>query len=188
MNAVSLTLPDETLEQIALRVAALLADQAPPLRTMATSTSAARPTSSPAQPAASTRSCRPSGSRITVTARGCCSTATSFATTSETGAVDAHDTRRKRGRHRPQLAIAMAKAAGLDASGLEDQLRRREAGEDDPERLRARIAELEAQVEQETQAAPEAPTPPTAAEHERRFAEGYRDALNRSRTPWMGEE
>ena len=29
MNAVSLTLPDETLEQIALRVAALLADQAP---------------------------------------------------------------------------------------------------------------------------------------------------------------
>lgn len=46
----------------------------------------------------------------------------------------------------PTLAVALAAAAGLDPSDLKAQIRRQEAGDDDPDRLHARIAELETQV------------------------------------------
>ena len=46
----------------------------------------------------------------------------------------------------PSLAIALAAAAGLDPTDLRNQIRRQQAGDDDPDKLRARIAELEAQV------------------------------------------
>jgi hypothetical protein len=46
----------------------------------------------------------------------------------------------------PDLALALAAAAGLDTSDLKEQIRRQQAGDDDPDGLHARIAELEAQV------------------------------------------
>jgi hypothetical protein len=51
----------------------------------------------------------------------------------------------------------------------------------DHEALTARVAELEAKQE-------EAPRRSDPHAQERRFAEDFRDALNRSMTPWMGEE
>jgi hypothetical protein len=45
----------------------------------------------------------------------------------------------------PALAVALAAAAGLDPSDLKEQIRRQQAG-DNPDKLRARIAELEARV------------------------------------------
>jgi hypothetical protein len=45
-----------------------------------------------------------------------------------------------------EQAVLAAKAAGLDASPLEEQIRHRETGDEDPGTLRARIAELEAEI------------------------------------------
>jgi BMFP domain-containing protein YqiC len=82
----------------------------------------------------------------------------------------------------PKLAVAMAKAAGLDASSLEEQVRRQEAGDDDPDRLRARIAELEAQVTLP-------PTERSAAQQQaegEEFVQELRDALSKNRVSLPG--
>jgi hypothetical protein len=86
----------------------------------------------------------------------------------------------------------MAKAAGLDAAPLEEQIRRQQNGDDDPDRLRARIAQLEQELAAsvtETTPIPvvEGPQPPPAVQptpvsSEQRLAEGLR-AINASMTP-----
>jgi hypothetical protein len=82
----------------------------------------------------------------------------------------------------PALAVAMAKAAGLDASPLEEQIKRREAGDDEAEKLRARVAELEAQVEAADARGKASGVEPIAPQQQ--FAEHFRDAINRARSPW----
>jgi hypothetical protein len=46
----------------------------------------------------------------------------------------------------PDLAVALASAAGLDPSDLKAQIARQQAGDDDPDKLRARIAQLEQEL------------------------------------------
>lgn len=46
----------------------------------------------------------------------------------------------------PDLAVALAAAAGLDPSDLKAQIARQQAGDDDPHKLRARIAQLEQEL------------------------------------------
>ena len=68
-------------------------------------------------------------------------------------------------------AIEALEAAGVDVSSLVPQV---EGDGDDPDRLAA----LEQRL-----AAVEQPTDPEAAE--RKLAENFLDALNRSRSPWI---
>jgi hypothetical protein len=91
----------------------------------------------------------------------------------------------------PMLAIALAQAAGLDPADLQEQIRRREAADDDPEKLREKIAELEQElaggVGTTTTPTPiEEPQPALApVSSEQQLAEGLRDGINAAMTPWF---
>ena len=75
-----------------------------------------------------------------------------------------------------EQAIQAVKAAGLDATGLEEQLARRaDSGPDD---LGAKIERLE-------QALQRSQPPATEEQRERQFAETVRDHMNASLTPWV---
>jgi hypothetical protein len=50
------------------------------------------------------------------------------------------------------------------------------------------LADLSEQVKTLTEALGVAGQPTDPHSHQRRLAEGYREALNRSLTPWIGEE
>ena len=73
-----------------------------------------------------------------------------------------------------EQAVLAAKAAGLDASPLEEQIRSQgDGGEAD--RLRARVAELEAQLAGEGDGTPGADRP----------GQAILDGINAARTPWV---
>ena len=75
-------------------------------------------------------------------------------------------------------AILVARAAGLDASALEEQVGHRAKGPD-AATLEARIRELEAKVEDQQ------PTPPDPQPD---FAEHYAAALQMAQSRWLGHE
>ena len=81
-----------------------------------------------------------------------------------------------------EQALFAVEAAGLDPDRpLRDQLR---GGQD--RNMESRIDELGEKVTALSEALAGQGGEP--ADPQRRFAELYRDALNRSRTPWMGEQ
>ena len=80
----------------------------------------------------------------------------------------------------PDLAIALAAAAGLDTSDLKAQIAREQSGDDDPDKLRARIAQLEQElatrVGKETSSGPADKTEPTAPQPHELLAQRLHDA------------
>jgi hypothetical protein len=72
-------------------------------------------------------------------------------------------------------AILVARAAGLDTSALEAQVKRQAEGHD-VETLASRVAELEAKLEVQ-QSPPQDPR--------REFAEGYARALRKAQSEWF---
>jgi hypothetical protein len=84
----------------------------------------------------------------------------------------------------PEQALIAVKAAGLDPDkSLTAQLEGDQSGD-----LERQVAELSEQIKTLTEALDVAGQPTDPQSHERRVAEGYREALNRSLTPWIGEE
>lgn len=83
----------------------------------------------------------------------------------------------------PEQALLAVKAAGLDLDRpLNEQLQSAQNGD-----LEQRVADLSEQVKTLSEAFGAAGQPTDHQSREHRFAEGYRDALNQSRTPWFGE-
>ena len=76
----------------------------------------------------------------------------------------------------PEEAVRIAKAAGLDTTGLEEQVgRRADSGPD----LAENVANLEAELQRR------APEPPASPEQQQReFAGSMLEHLNASVTPW----
>ncbi len=84
----------------------------------------------------------------------------------------------------PEQALLAVEAAGLDLDRpLSQQLRGAQNGE-----LEQRVADLSEQVKTLSKAFGVAGQPTDPQSHQRRVAEGYREALNRSLTPWVGEQ
>jgi hypothetical protein len=85
----------------------------------------------------------------------------------------------------PRLAVAVAQAAGLDATDLERQLRVRDATDADRDGLEARVAEREARPPRAPQATPDDLAAQQRAQGEA-FVQELRDALNRNRVSIPG--
>jgi hypothetical protein len=84
----------------------------------------------------------------------------------------------------PEQALIAVKAAGLDPDkSVNAQLQGDLNGA-----LERQLADLSEQVKTLTEALGVAGQPTDPQSHQRRVAEGYRDALNRSLTSWIGEE
>jgi hypothetical protein len=84
----------------------------------------------------------------------------------------------------PEQALLAVKAAGMDPDrSVNAQLQGDLNGA-----LERQLADLSEQVKTLTEALGVAGQPTDPQSHQRRLAEGYRDALNRSLTPWVGEE
>ena len=75
----------------------------------------------------------------------------------------------------PDEALLVAKAAGFDVSDLERQTQQRSSESD----LHRKVAGLEAKIAEMSEAAPVSPR-----EQELAIAEGLRDHLNASLSPW----
>ena len=84
----------------------------------------------------------------------------------------------------PEQALLAVKAAGMDPDkSVNAQLQGDLSGA-----LERQLADLSEQIKTLTEALDVAGQPTDPQSHERRVAEGYREALNRSLTPWIGEE
>ena len=83
-----------------------------------------------------------------------------------------------------EQALLAVKAAGLDPDkSVNAQLQGDLNGA-----LERQLADVSEQIKTLTEALDVAGQPTDPQSHQRRLAEGYRDALNRSLTPWIGEE
>jgi hypothetical protein len=84
----------------------------------------------------------------------------------------------------PEQALLAVKAAGLDPDkSLSEQLN--EPAQLDEQTVKGWVGEAVAEaIDAQSQGA----APTDAQTQERQFAESYRDALNKSLTPWMGED
>ncbi len=84
----------------------------------------------------------------------------------------------------PEQALLAVKAAGLDPDkSVNAQLQGGLNGA-----LERQVADLSEQVKTLTEALGVAGQPTDPQSHRRRVAEGYREALNRSLTSWIGEK
>ena len=84
----------------------------------------------------------------------------------------------------PEQALLAVKAAGLDSDkSVNAQLQGGLSGA-----LERQLADLSEQVKTLTEALGVAGQPTDPQSHRRRVAEGYRAALNRSLTSWIGEQ
>jgi hypothetical protein len=84
----------------------------------------------------------------------------------------------------PEQALLAVKAAGLDPDkSVSAQLHGGLSGA-----LERQVADLSEQVKSLTEALGVAGQPTDPQSRQRRVAEGFREALNRSLTPWIGEK